>query len=578
MANLSQQKRERILAFLETIKAEHMNDDRVLAAIGEIETELNAKKYGLVWEQHEEAVDVALRDNVPVFTEVKEKEISSTPGEKYNFILEGDNLHSLYLLEKTHKGKIDLIYIDPPYNTGNKDFVYDDSFVDKEDGFRHSKWLSFLHIRLMLARELLSDRGSIFISIDDNEISNLRLLCDEIFGEENFLSQVTLLCNPKGRNQEKYFATCHEYLLAYAKSKISLPKGSFHVDKNDEKLAKDYKERDENGPFRYLELRNTHREFNRENRPNLWYPFYIDPNENKLSSVSLEKTERFTEAILPYWKDGYEGCWTWGKELASADIHLLVAKKSAGKWKVYRKSYAMTKNGEVAKQKLFSIWKNPLFYTEKGQSAFGKIFLDSNKNDFPQPKAVDYIKHIVRVASTRHSIILDFFAGSGTTGQAVLELNNEDHGNRHFILCTNNENRICEEITYQRIKTVITGRRQDQSIYSEGIPSNIKYFKTDFVAKDNDDVFDVLQHHIAEMIELEQGIKLDEREYLMILTDEEADHLQLHWADYSQVKGIYISSDVLLTTEQNALFGTVPIKHIPDYYFKFELKEVGETW
>lgn len=161
MANLSQEKRQRMLAFLETIREEHKDDDEVLIALGEIESELNAKKYGLVWERHEEAVDIQMRDNIPVFTECADKEITTTTG-GVNFLLEGDNLHSLRLLEKTHAGKIDVIYIDPPYNTGKKDdFRYNDAFVVKEDGYRHSKWLSFMHERLEIAKRLLSSKGSI---------------------------------------------------------------------------------------------------------------------------------------------------------------------------------------------------------------------------------------------------------------------------------------------------------------------------------------------------------------------------------------------------------------------------------
>ena len=144
MANLTQQKRQRMLEFLQTIREEHKDDDDVLIAIGEIESELNAKKYGLVWEHHEEAVDIQMRDNIPIFTECTDKEINASADGVYNFILEGDNLHSLRLLEKTHSGKIDLIYIDPPYNTGGRDFIYDDAFVDNTDTFRHSKWLSFM--------------------------------------------------------------------------------------------------------------------------------------------------------------------------------------------------------------------------------------------------------------------------------------------------------------------------------------------------------------------------------------------------------------------------------------------------
>lgn len=160
MANLSQEKRQRMLAFLNTIREEHKDDDDVLIALGEIENELNSKKYGLVWERHEEAVDVQMRDNIPVFTECVDKEITTTTG-GVNFLLEGDNLHSLRLLEKTHAGRIDYIYIDPPYNTGSSDFRYDDSIIGKEDGYRHSKWISFINERLLIAKRLLSEDGLI---------------------------------------------------------------------------------------------------------------------------------------------------------------------------------------------------------------------------------------------------------------------------------------------------------------------------------------------------------------------------------------------------------------------------------
>lgn len=186
MANLSQQRREKMLAFLETLKEQHTDDDSLIA-LGEIEKELKSKKYGLVWEEHEEAVDVQMKTQIPVFTEVKEREICTDENGAYNFLLEGDNLHSLYLLEKTHRGKIDVIYIDPPYNTGSKDFIYDDAFVVKEDGFRHSKWISFMEKRLKIAHKLLSDKGVIFLSIDDNEQAILKVLMDDIFGEQNFI-------------------------------------------------------------------------------------------------------------------------------------------------------------------------------------------------------------------------------------------------------------------------------------------------------------------------------------------------------------------------------------------------------
>ena len=218
MPNLSQLKRERMLAFLQKIKDEHRDDDDMLIALGEIESELTSKKYGLVWEQHEESVDVMMRDNIPVFTEVPEREITATPNHGYNFILEGDNLHSLRLLEKTHKGKIDLIYIDPPYNTGNKDFIYDDAFVDKTDLFMHSKWLSFMEKRLKIARQLLSETGVIFISIDDNEQAQLKMLCDEIFGANNFVADIAWEKADSPRMDAKLFSTRFDHTLVFARN------------------------------------------------------------------------------------------------------------------------------------------------------------------------------------------------------------------------------------------------------------------------------------------------------------------------------------------------------------------------
>ena len=189
MANLSQVKREQMISFLEGLKEVH-NDDESLIAINQIEKELTTKKYGLIWEEHEEEADIVMKDNIPVFSEVPDKEINDTTSQCYNFLLEGDNLHSLKLLWKTHKGKIDFIYIDPPYNTKNKEFIYSDTCIGLDDGFRHSKWLSFMSKRLQIARGLMTKDGLIFISIDENELAQLTMLCNEIFGEENYIDTI----------------------------------------------------------------------------------------------------------------------------------------------------------------------------------------------------------------------------------------------------------------------------------------------------------------------------------------------------------------------------------------------------
>lgn len=187
--NLSKVKREKLLSKLELLK-QQIDDEDMIAILNEVETELTKKKYGLVWEEHSEKVDKQMKSSIPVFIEDKNKEIVSDESLPFNFLLEGDNLHSLKLLEKTHKGKIDVIYIDPPYNTENKDFVYDDRKIGIDDAYRHSMWISFMNRRLQIAHRLLTDQGVIFISIDNNEYANLKLLCDQIFGENNFVTTI----------------------------------------------------------------------------------------------------------------------------------------------------------------------------------------------------------------------------------------------------------------------------------------------------------------------------------------------------------------------------------------------------
>lgn len=571
MANLSQQKRQRMMEFLSKLKEEHKDDDSVLIALGEIEAELNAKKYGLVWEQHEEAVDVMMKDNIPVFTECADREIHASDSDDYNFLLEGDNLHSLRLLEKTHKGKIDVIYIDPPYNTGNS-FVYADENVDLSDTFRHSKWISFISERLIIARELLSSDGIIFISIDDNEQADLKLLCDEIFGEQNFFTQIIVQSNKRGQTY-KQIAKTHEYILVYTKSSDA----EFNeIEKNAE--DSDLTMVDDISNFNVRELRNRNPKFGRFNRPNLFYAFYVNPNcvdKDGFCPVSLIPSDEYSVEVYPYNSRGDESCWRWGTTLSENNINHntlmsnVVAKvKRDGNFNIYEKYRKTT-------YKAKSIWAETEMITEHGTVQLGEIGI-ADRFQFPKP--VELISKCLQIGSKPDSIILDFFAGSGTTGQAVLELNKKDNGKRKFILCTNNENGICENVTFSRLKTVITGKREDGSDYSEGIPANLKYYRTDFVSKNEEYLSDALLDHVAEMVQLEHGIKLDGKHYIMIMDDDEADELAAHWNEYPDVKALYVSKNVLFTTEQNALFKDVDVHIIPDYYFNFELREVGETW
>ncbi|MCR5020421.1 DNA methyltransferase, partial [Ruminococcus sp.] len=222
-----------------------------------------------------------------------------------------------------------------------------------------------------------------------------------------------------------------------------------------------------------------------------------------------------------------------------------------------------------------TIWTEKDFFTNKGSTALKNLFGDKR---FSYPKPLELILEIIRAVSKSNSTVLDFFAGSGTTAQAVLELNRQDGGHRRFILCTNNENNICTEVTYPRVKTVITGMREDGSEYSDGIPANLKYYRTDFVARDEEYLSDALLEHITEMIQLEHAVKIDNKRYVMILDEEDADDLAEHISDYPELKAIYTAKDVLFTTEQQTALNGIPIHIIPDYYFEFELREEGQSW
>ena len=606
MPNLSQEKRQRMLAFLDTIRQEHKDDDDVLIALGEIESELNAKKYGLVWEQHEEAVDVMMRTHIPVFTEDAGKEITTSAGGVYNFLLEGDNLHSLRLLEKTHRGRIDVIYIDPPYNTGSKDFVYDDAYVDDNDGYKHSKWLSFMNQRLLSARNLLKNDGVLVISIGYQEVNNLMLLCQEIFSDRQ-VACVTI--QTSGGKPNGGFTYVHEYIIFVTPNDFQPRKMSFTGGIS-------------RSPFEGLTLST----FDKTTRPNQAYPIFIDRETMNIVGVGKSLTERVNEgtysgeladfpfdfdeapegtaALWPISSKGAECVWRLIPERLKNDWKKGYLKVSKNKSKVNPNEYSVQylpegviskiKSGELevvgqepgAPTLVFgenktvggeipTIWTEKDFYTTKGTAAIKEIFGDKR---FSYPKPLELIVEILRAVTKTDSIVLDFFAGSGTTGQACLELNKQDSGNRRFIVCTNNEGDICNSVTYPRLQTIFSGVRIDGSTYSDGIPANLKYYRTDFVSRDEEYLSDALLEHIAEMVQLEHGVRIDGQRYIMVMSDEEADALEKNWSDYTDVQAMYISKNVLFTSSQVSLFKDTAQFIIPDYYFNFELREEGETW
>jgi len=574
MANLSQQKRQRMLEFLQTIREEHKDDDDVLIAIGEIESELNAKKYGLVWEQHEEAVDVQMRDNIPVFTECADKEIFAAPGEKFNFLLEGDNLHSLRLLEKTHLGKIALIYIDPPYNTGNQDFRYDDVYVDELDTYRHSKWLSFMSERLRIAAKLLAPHGFIFISIDDKEAAQLKLLCDEIFGDANYekTDYIQVRYPDKTLKSDMKYHKEIEQVLVYRKSDSATP----YLQPQEYDYEKFVYSVNELAPGIEIQLGGKkvvvfqkgewelvkHKEGFKEGLKEIWATGTI-LNGNSSGRFFRDYLDGRKE------KDGLGVLYkVYGVGDDSFDYRYFSGpqKVTATKGKYYQG--VPVDKMEEGSTKVSPI---PNFYDMAGD--FGNIRHEGGIPFNSGKKPIKLMSMFLNYFKQKDITVLDFFAGSASTAHAVLALNQADGGTRKFIICTNDENDICTEVTYPRISNVINGYAN-----TKGIPANLKYYRTDFVPKDAEEVSEELLSHIAEMVQLENGVKLDGREYILVMSDDEADVLEQHWSEYTDVKALYVSKNVLFTTKQNALFKNVEIHTIPDYYFKFEMQEVGEAW
>ena len=545
--NISKEKRERLVQKINAIKtyissaAQDENTAQLLTYISDIEKDIKGKKYGLVFEEHREGIDELLENNLPVLTEDTDLFIDSDG--QMNFLIEGDNLASLKLLEKTHKGRIDLIYIDPPYNTGNKDFVYDDRFVDSNDTFRHSKWLSFMEKRLQIAKNLLSEKGVIFISIDDNEQSQLKLLCDSIFNEQKFVAlfqwrkRTAKSDVPYGISQD-----C-ESILCYANSNFRAAiKG---------KERKYYETPDfPNKPWRFHDLT---KQTTIEERPNSNFNI-VNPKNGDIFPVNPLRSWAITEETFEYY-------YKQNRIIFPGDYPFLsISKPVLRYWKEDDLKKAGDDFGLVAASTYLP--SDIVGMTQDGTKEITEIFATKI---FSFPKPINLIKYIVGIstAKTHNAIILDFFAGSGTTGHAVMKLNVEDGGSRKFILCTNNENNICRDVTYERIKRVIA---------KEDYKASLKYFKVDYLPISDKlyyEYADELLLHIRELVELENGINFNgNAEIAIVLTEKELD-------DFTQnipetCKTIYVGHDVLPTEEQEKIFAKRKIKVnvIPEYYYR----------
>lgn len=496
--------------------------------IEEIKSLKKQKKFGLVWEDKPEKVVKDCETKLPVVKEVEEKAIENAPGEPTNIIIEGDNYHALSVLNYTHAGKVDVIYIDPPYNTENREFIYNDCRVDAEDSFRHSKWLSFMKKRLELARNLLKDSGVIFVSIDEHEYATLKLLMDEVFCE-SFLANITWdKRNPKGNSNT--ISSVTEYILCYANNKecieelktvkenadvmmwkakqlyqkcgksvvpeciIESIKLGANINKND--FAKQYELKDANRDFNkwlkvmpFSEGEKAYK--NIDEKGDLYRPVSMAAPKDSKNKYSL--IHPVTGKACPVPKTGWRNKKdTMDKLLENNEIIFGVDEKTIPNRKYLLKDYR------------YQTLSDLFAYAGNGIDDLISVVPGAS---FDNPKPLFIINKIIRAYCKSDAVILDFFAGSGTTGQSVMELNKEDGGHRQFILVTNNENQIAEKVTYPRIETVITGIRPDGTKYSDGIPANLRYFKTDFVekGKTTDDTREALITECCDMIRIREN-------------------------------------------------------------------------
>ena len=434
--------------FPEAIKDGEVDFTALKEEMGEF-SEVGSEHYEFTWAGKQAAKKKAQEDIFGKSLRYKPQD-SLNPETTENIYIEGDNLEALQLLRRTYHGKIKMIYIDPPYNTGS-DFVYHDDFSmteeelaefsgDVVDGIRyqknskdssryHTNWLNMMYPRLKIARELLTDDGVIFISIDDNEVENLKKVCDLIFQEFNFIGQITVVGNPRGRDYGG-IARMHDYILTYVKA--TQTQLNLITDKENE-----FKMFDSLGGFELRELRNRNIKFNKENRPNLYYPFYIDPenaDEYNLHRISLEPISGWIE-LYPLESQGINVVWRWGKEKAKNNLNINIMAKP-----MRNGGYMIVEKYREGRVMARSVWWDKDTNTEKGTLAV-KNLLQGKVFDYPKP--AELIQRLIEMGSNGDDIIMDFFSGSATTAHAVMQLNAEDGGNRKFIMVQLPE--ICDE-------------------------------------------------------------------------------------------------------------------------------------
>ncbi len=636
MANITKQKRDQMLAFLEELKKEHA-DDTSIRAFNEIENHIKEKKFGLVFEEHTEEVEKILVDNIPVFVSDESRRICKDKTKAWNFLIEGDNLQALYLLEKTHQGRVDCIYIDPPYNTGAKDWKYNNDYVDSNDVYRHSKWLSMMKSRLCLAQKLLNPKDSVLIvTIDEKEYLHLGCLLEEMFPTAR-IQMISSVINPSGSARKNLFSRAEEYIFF-----VFI--GDAHVYAGREDMIHPVKE---DLQVRWASLLRSGSNSNRSARPNLFYPVFFRKDDGKFygvgDSLPLETSKETVQipeecfAVWPMKANGQEARWTlaqstllelkdrglvkfgsWTKGQKTRTISYLADGMQKALEKGELEILGRDEEGALITGRSYktivplTVWNKP----SHGAGDYGSsLLLDIFKSKrFTFPKSLYAVKDTLGfiVKGKKDAIIVDFFAGSGTTLHAVNLLNAEDGGNRTCILCTNNEvseeeakslkqsgfNKGDEEwenlgiakyVTWPRILCSIegvdiNGKKLDGTYLetdiamSDGFIENVKYFKCDWTPRKPEDYLlsNALCLHIKEMIELQNAIEVDGIKNVLLLNKDDIKRNILDPLMYEKAERIWLNQSIILNSEEMKLLKNKGFKYIPREFFGQELREVAE--
>lgn len=558
--------KEKAIKYVQSLldKARIDNRQKDVMELSEIRRLIDTKSYGLVWEHHREKVEERMKSDIPVFKERKDRKITTNPDNKYNFLLVGDNLHSLHILEKTDKGKVDVIYIDPPYNTGNKDFKYNDKFVSSNDEWFHSKWLSFMESRLRVGVKLLKHDGVMFISIGDNEYANLKLLMEDILPDGYVTTLHVEMSTVQGMKvkaaKEGGIVKNAEYILVYSKD------GHKNIMKHQLYDPRPYdthysKYLDDN--MNLIKLKDAfHAKYPKDKLEKLDKMFITNSNfqefvKNNINRICADdkvtgfKKENYPVGkIIKVTKNGRKYfIYNNGRKMRQ----LLILSASWGK--------ADDANNTVGFRKIRGDWWSG-FYQDMGNinrsDKEGGVKFSNGK------KPMRLITQLLKATTDKNSLVLDFFAGSGTTGQAVEELNKRDGGHRHFILATNNENNIADEITYQRMKNIL-------KLYPDMI--NLKYYETDFISKASDNLEQDLLNNTKTLIELSNGIDLEKSDICIVITRKQMLELNL-----AGVNKVYMRSRVrrMLSPLEQERYNSAHVEliDIPDEFFADELEGI----